>query len=90
MYSYVFNAAGKKGLRRLDKQFQRQVLDDIEEICKLRHPKDSQNVKKLEGGHDADTYRLRSGDYRVVFRIDTSLLRIVSVFNKQAGKRGYK
>jgi len=90
MYSYVFTATGKKSIKRLDKKFQRQIFDDIEEICELPHPTQSPNVIKLEGRYDADTYRLRSGEYRAIFRIADHLLIIDKVFNKQAGKRGYK
>jgi len=90
MYSYVLTAAGKKEVKRLDKQFQRQVFNDIEEICKLRHPSESPNVLKLKGKYDADTYRLRSGEYRVIFRVISRVLIIDKVFNRQAGKRRYK
>ena len=44
------------------------------------------DVKKLQGDH-ADKLRLRLGDYRVFFRPDGAMLRILAVKNRKEAYR---
>ena len=52
-------------------------------LCKCIQALPSGDVKKLKG--DNELYRLRVGDYRVVYKIDDGLL-LITVVN--AGNRG--
>ena len=84
MFAYSFTASAAKDIKRLPREFQRQVFDAIEAMCKLDHPRMSRNVLKLEG-YKVPTYRLRTGEYRVIFRAAGKTLLIGSVRNRQAG-----
>lgn len=84
MLPYYFTASAEKEIGRLPKKFQRQVFQDIESMCALAHPSKHSDVLKLKG-YNIPTYRLRSGEYRVVFRVIEHAIIIQSVRNRQAG-----
>jgi len=85
MFGYQFTRCAAKEIAGLPKEIQKQIFADIEEICKLKYPLRSPNVLKLHGAYDADTFRLRSGSYRIIFRIIGSALAIDSVRHRQKG-----
>ena len=64
MYKIVFVSSADKQLKKLAKSVQRLI---IEKIKKLDIFQSNNNVKKLIG--TSDLYRLRVGDYRVVYQI---------------------
>jgi len=84
MFDYYFTASAGKDIKRLPKKVQRQVFESIETTCELVHPLKSAHVRKLEG-YNIPTYRLRSGDYRIIFRIEEKMLVIGEIRNRQAG-----
>jgi mRNA interferase RelE/StbE len=64
VYKIIFTSSADKQLSKLTKSIQRLI---IEKIKKLIIPHSSNNVKKLIG--TTDLYRLRVGDYRVIYQI---------------------
>lgn len=84
MFEYYFTSGAKRDIKRLPKRFQRQVFDAIEAACSLEHPLKSRNVRKLEG-YGIPTYRIRSGDYRIIFRITRQMFIVAEIRNRQAG-----
>lgn len=84
MFTYCLAPSAAKDARRLPKRFQIQILGAIEDTCRLPHPLRSPHVIKLEG-YSTPTYRLRSGDYRIVFYIIGNTLMIDEIKNRQAG-----
>lgn len=85
MFSYQFAQQAAKEIKRLPKNIQRQVFADILAVCKLRHPLQSKNVLKLRGDYDTVTFRLRSGNYRIIFRVINESLVIRSIRHRQKG-----
>ena len=85
MLRYQFTRPVAKEIERLPKEIQRQVFADILDVCQFSHPLQSRNVIKLKGGYDADTYRLRSGDYRIIFRFAAGEIIIASARHRQKG-----
>lgn len=69
----VWKNKARKQLRRIDRSRQRQIKGAVDTLADMPHCK---NVKKLSG-HQYD-YRLRVGDYRVLFDY-FDRIRIVSV-----------
>lgn len=63
MYSIEFKNSVKKDLKNIDKPKIRAILSDIESLKNGIDNKE--NVIKLKGNNPY--YRLRSGDYRVIF-----------------------
>lgn len=84
MFAYHFAPLAVKDAKHLPKRSQTKILDAIENICKLQHPLKSLHVIKLEG-YPTPTYRLRSGDYRIIFYIVGNTLMIDEIRNRQAG-----
>lgn len=76
-YSLRFGSRALKDLRRLDKQLSKRIVDRIEFVADdLRG-----DVKKLTD-HSAQ-YRLRIGDYRVLFDIEGETIVIQRIRNRR-------
>lgn len=64
----IVGAAGRQ-LRKLSKENQRRVLDGIEKLSQNPRPR---GYKPLQG--EENLFRLRIGDYRVIYEIHTDIL----------------
>jgi len=73
-YSLEFTASASREFHDLDRQFQRRIAEKITALCDDPFPSGS---KKLKG--QADHFRIRVGDYRVIYRIDGKRIVIVIV-----------
>lgn len=65
MYSLVFKASVRKELRQVPKQYLQSILFKIETLSAVPRPV---GVKLLRG--EGRYYRIRHGDYRIIFDID--------------------
>ena len=72
MYSVFYTSAASRHLRKLPHAVRASVRDDVEALA--ANPRTVQ-TEKLAGAHDA--YRLRVGDYRVLYTIDDRIRRVV-------------
>ena len=68
-YSIAYKPFAAKALRQLDRQHQHAIITAIEALAHQPRP---DGVKKLQGG-DGE-YRLRVGDYRVLYDINDNEL----------------
>lgn len=73
-------------LKKIPKDRQKQILNKIELISKSPEILD---IKKMEGR--IDTYRLRVGDYRVIFVVDFSnkIIKIDRIGTRQEIEKYY-
>lgn len=71
-------------LRKIDKQFIPKILEAVESLSDNPFPAQS---KKLKGSESS--YRLRVGDYRIVYQVDTSS-QIVTIYHARHRKNVYK
>jgi mRNA interferase RelE/StbE len=76
-YAIRFGNRALKDLRKLDKQISKRIVDKIEALA------DDLNgdVKKLTD--HSPQYRLRIGDFRVLFDIDQGTILIQPVMNRR-------
>ena len=76
-YAIRFGNRALKDLRKLDKQISKRIVDKIEALA------DDLNgdVKKLTD--HSPQYRLRIGDFRVLFDIDQGTILIQRVMNRR-------
>ncbi len=83
-YSVVFARAARKELQNLDPQVARRILKHIEAL--VTDPRPSGAVK-LEGA--MDLWRVRVGEWRVVYRISDGarLVDVVAVRHRSAAYR---
>jgi mRNA interferase RelE/StbE len=71
-------------LRKIDKQFIPIILEAIENLSQNPFPVQSSKMK----GSDS-SYRLRVGDYRVIYQVDTAN-KVVIVYHARHRKDVYK
>lgn len=71
-------------LKRIDRQYISKILDAIENLAKNPFPIQSRKLKDSES-----SYRLRVGDYRVIYQVDTEN-RFVTVYHVRHRKDAYK
>ena len=68
-YSVQLAPVAKRQLRKLDRSIQERVVRRLEKLEKDPRPP---GVEKLEG--DESTYRIRMGEYRIVYEIQEKVL----------------
>lgn len=71
-------------LRKIDRQFIPNILEAIESLSENPFPAQSRKMKGSES-----SYRLRVGDYRVIYQVDTEN-KIVTVYHARHRKDIYK
>ncbi|MEW6686942.1 MAG: type II toxin-antitoxin system RelE/ParE family toxin [Candidatus Edwardsbacteria bacterium] len=71
-------------LRKIDRKFIPKILEAIESLSENPFPVQSRKMKGSES-----SYRLRVGDYRVIYQIDTEK-KIVTVYYARHRKDIYK
>ena len=71
LYKIKWKRSAKKELKKLDKQVISRILQAVENLANDPYSSDS---KKLVGS-DA-IYRIRVGDYRIIYNIESSVLTI--------------
>ncbi|OGU81153.1 MAG: hypothetical protein A2W11_04640 [Ignavibacteria bacterium RBG_16_35_7] len=71
-------------LRKIDKKLISKILDVIENLSENPFPVQS---KKMKGSESS--YRLRIGDYRIIYQVDTSI-KLVIVYYVRHRKDAYK
>ncbi|MGM9937989.1 MAG: type II toxin-antitoxin system RelE/ParE family toxin [Candidatus Ornithomonoglobus sp.] len=79
-YEYDIRKKAMKFIRKQDKNRQRQLLTAIYKLPV------SGDIKKLEG--EDGLYRLRVGDYRVLFELHGKSMEVILVEVTDAGNRG--
>ncbi len=72
-YNVSFRKSAEKDMRKLDARLQKRVFTAVEPLS--RNPRPA-GCRKLQGSDDA--YRIRVGDYRVIYTVDDAVL-IVAV-----------
>lgn len=73
-YKVVYTETAQKDLFRLDKSLVQRILKKVKEFSALQNP--LTKAKKLKG-FQIDTFRFRIGDYRVIFRLDKEMGKLV-------------
>jgi len=73
-YAIQIKNSALKELRKLPKQFSTQVAKDIDALAKNPRPV---GYKKLTGNEEL--YRIRSGNYRVVYQIQDKVLVVLVI-----------
>lgn len=87
-YAIRIGPAAERDIRRLDKQNKLRILDRLEELRTQPRPP---GVEKLKGKGAEAYYRIRSGDYRVIYAIedDKLIVLVLKVGNRREVYRRY-
>lgn len=80
MYRVQFKASAARQLEELDKSVRARVGRRIDELCENPRPAGS---KRLKGA--SDLWRVRAGDYRVVYSIhdDVLVVLVIKIGNRR-------
>lgn len=79
MLQITYSAQARKTLRKMQPKTARRILDQMEKIAENPDRRDL-NINKLEGRNG---YRLRIGDWRVIYTVDGLVLAV-----ERVGPRG--
>lgn len=83
MYEIIFQTDIKKYLKKLPRKDVEKILETIEDLAKNPRPKWIEKLKSRPG------YRIRAGNYRIVYTIDDGKL-IVYIIDVDDRKDVYK
>ena len=85
-FSVEFTPAAARDLKRLDPAIRLQLLRASSVLEKAPYPESSVRIKVLVGISPRH-YRLRVGDYRIVYRIEGSRVIVVRVAHRREAYR---
>ncbi len=72
-YSVRIAPAADRNIRKLDRPVQKRIL---EKLTNLENDPRPNGVEKLTGS-GAPRYRIRVGDYRIIYRVDDQVLTVL-------------
>ncbi|MEQ1848721.1 MAG: type II toxin-antitoxin system RelE/ParE family toxin [Nitrospira sp.] len=78
-YSLLFKKSAERDLRKIPKADLQRIIQRIKELAAIPRPS---NSEKLAG---QDSYRIRQGDYRIVYTIDDNqkLIEIIKIGHRR-------
>jgi mRNA interferase RelE/StbE len=77
MYNIEWKENALRELEKLESFLARRILKKIDELSENPFSKD---IKRLKGGDD---FRLRVGDYRIIFGIEKNIIQILKVGHRK-------
>ena len=72
LYKIIFKNSVEKDIRKVDKSQIPKLLETIQSLAKFPYPNSSRQLVGSE-----KTYRIRVGDYRIVYFVDSELSEII-------------
>ena len=80
MLKYEFTSRALKQLKKLDNPVQIRIIEKLDDICKKKIlPNDAKRLTDLRIGE----YRIRIGDYRIIFDLEKDVLVILKVGHRR-------
>ena len=83
-YSLEIKSSVEKDLKKVPKSMVERIIDAIEKLAENPYPRQSKKIKSAEM-----TYRLRIGDYRVIYQIEKER-KVVIVYHVRHRKVAYE
>jgi len=78
MYNLDWKEHALKNLNKLENSTSKRIIKKVEELCENPFSKD---IRKLKGYKNY--FRLRVGDYRIIFSLEDNLITILKVGHRQ-------
>jgi mRNA interferase RelE/StbE len=75
-YKIVFNKRYLKDLEKIPRHAQKHIREKMAELAFNPRP---EGCKKLQGSKDEPLYRIRSGDYRIIYSIQDDVLLVLII-----------
>lgn len=77
MYNIEWKEHALQNIEKLESSIARRIIKKVEELSENPFSKD---IKKLKG---RDDFRLRVGDYRIIFSIEKNIIQILKVGHRK-------
>jgi mRNA-degrading endonuclease RelE of RelBE toxin-antitoxin system len=85
MFSVLVSKTFQSQFDQLDKILQERVRNGLNTLKKDPYkPRSGADIKVLENT-DPQKYRLRVGDYRIVYCVDKTLIKVIEIFHRGRG-----
>lgn len=84
LYKIELKSSSEQDLKRIDKQNIPKILDAIESLGNNPFPINSKKLRSAEL-----TYRLRIGDYRIIYQVDRKN-KVIIIYHIRHRKEAYK
>ena len=76
-FKIIWDEKAYDSLNKLEPTISRRILKKVEELCENLFSKD---IKRLKGSND---FRLRVGDYRVIFCVEKEAIQVLKVGHRK-------
>ena len=77
MYDIKWKEHALQNIEKLESSITRRIIKKVDELSENPFSKD---IKRLKGSND---FRLRVGDYRVIFSIENNIIQILKVGHRK-------
>jgi len=77
MYNIKWKEHALQNIEKLESSITRRIIKKVDELSENPFSKD---IKRLKGSND---FRLRVGDYRVIFSIENNIIQILKVGHRK-------
>ncbi|MBI5559710.1 MAG: type II toxin-antitoxin system RelE/ParE family toxin [Deltaproteobacteria bacterium] len=84
LYKVAWKSSAERELKRIDKQFIPKIFSAVESLVENPFPSQCRRLQGVES-----VYRLRIGDYRVVYQVDTTESTI-TIYHVRHRKEAYR
>ena len=84
LYSIFWKNSAEKDIKKIDRKYIPKILDEIESLSINPFPIQSKKLYRSDR-----TYRLRIGNYRVIYQVDMKE-KIIIIFHVRHRKEAYK
>lgn len=81
LYKILWKRSAEKDLRKIETRSIRRIINKIEILSETPHPPQSIKIKNSE-----DSYRLRIGNYRVIYQVDTKQKAVIIYYVRLRGE----
>jgi len=82
VYTIQIQERAIKSLKKIPEPYKTQVKNAIDRL--VQFSSSMSNIKALQGDYKG-LYRLRSGDYRILFDVTATTIIILDIFTRQTG-----
>jgi mRNA-degrading endonuclease RelE of RelBE toxin-antitoxin system len=87
MFSVLVSATFKRQLEHCDSDVRKRIVSVLHLLeSDPITPRSGADIKPLSGTHPLK-YRIRTGDYRVIYTIDGQDIRVIELFRRERGYR---
>lgn len=87
-YEVLISKQALKQLNNLEKEIQNRIKEKLRVLKKDPYKSGSKvDIKKLTGSYNPKLYRLRIGDYRIIYALTNNEIKITEIIRRS---KGYK